>query len=108
MLGFARSKPVASFLSAVLVTSAMLVTPTFAAPYSAGNSFEIPIVPHDMVAGSNNVAPEKLWGGNADEIPLSRGGMALAYNGAPRTLWGGNADEIPLMTHGTIDTHRHV
>ena len=109
MFGFiAKSKPTTAFLSAAILASAMLATPGLAAPFSAGNSSEIPIVPHDMVAGPNNVAPEKLWGGNADEIPLSRGSMAQAYDGAPQTLWGGNADEIPLIRPGTTSIPKHA
>ena len=59
MFGFvARSKPTASLLSVAIVASAMLAPTAFAAPYSAGNTFEIPVVSHDSMAGPANAAPQ--------------------------------------------------
>jgi hypothetical protein len=110
MFGFtARSKSTASLLSVAVLASAMLAPAALAAPFSAGNSFEIPIVPHDRMDQTSTIASQTLWGGNADEIPLvMHRGAPRAFYGSPRVMWGGNADEIPFVTPGTARVPTHV
>ena len=95
------SKRSASLLSVIVVASALLAPAAIAAPYSAGNSFEIPRVTHSL--GTRLVArhqlPSERWSaGNSFEIPLTARGTAKASLIKPmhRTFSAGNSFEIPV------------
>jgi hypothetical protein len=91
----ARSKSAASLLTVVILASAMLAPAAVAAPASAGNSFDIPVVSHSN--GTRATTHHRLPVASGFVIPLDSINANDAGNAAPweRPSAAGNSFDIP-------------
>lgn len=90
----------ASLLSVVVLASSMLASAAIAAPFSAGNSFEIPVVTHSGAMGTttpHRVVRPRLPAGNSVQLPVdSINGQLETGKVTPRPMSAGNSFDIPV------------